>query len=411
MRNKLFAKFLSLILILSACLSFSGCANNSKKDTIKLSVWVSADLIDLTKSMLDEYAASHSDSNYEFVVSEQSESSCATVIKADIENTADLFVFADDQLDELISLGVLRPIGKNTNAIISSFGGVDSNAAEASMRNGMLYAYPRNAGNGYFLYYNKAYLSESDVSSLSTLLRKCESFDKKFAMEITSGWYLYSFFKAAGLDITIDENGTACNWNSTNQKYSGVDVFKAICNYTSSSAFLCATNESLMEEINNGTIIAAVNGPWNASFIKSIWDENYAATKLPTYRINGKDGEDLQMCSFSGYKLIGVNSNSAHPVDAADVAEFLTNEENQLRIYEKTGELPANVKASNNQKVTLSPVASALLKQSEYSFLQRVPSTFWTASRILGTFVGSANLDKFDEQTLLDDFMNRLMED
>ena len=47
---------------------------------------------------------------------------------------------------------------------------------------------------------------------------------KKIAMDFTGGWYLYSFFKGAGLNVEINEDGVTntCNWNTTEGKYKGI---------------------------------------------------------------------------------------------------------------------------------------------------------------------------------------------
>ena len=52
-------------------------------------------------------------------------------------------------------------------------------------------------------------------------------------MDFKSGWYLYSFFKGAGLNVEISEDGLTniCDWNTTEGKYKGIDVAEAMCKY------------------------------------------------------------------------------------------------------------------------------------------------------------------------------------
>ena len=39
--------------------------------------------------------------------------------------------------------------------------------------------------------------------------------DKKVAMCVADGWYIYSFFKGAGFDMSLNADGTnSCNWNA-----------------------------------------------------------------------------------------------------------------------------------------------------------------------------------------------------
>lgn len=47
-------------------------------------------------------------------------------------------------------------------------------AIDAATVDDTLYAYPMTADNGYFLYYNKKYLSDSDVKTLDGILKVAE---------------------------------------------------------------------------------------------------------------------------------------------------------------------------------------------------------------------------------------------
>ena len=123
---------------------------------------------------------------------------------------------------------------------------------------------------------------------------------RTFDMTLNDGWYIYSFFAGAGLEATLADDGvnTVCNWNEE----PGADGAQAIMDIASNSAFVSAPDADIVSGIKNGTVCAAVSGTWNASTAQEIWGDNYAATKLPTYTLNG---EQVQMGSFAGYKLVG----------------------------------------------------------------------------------------------------------
>lgn len=88
-------------------------------------------------------------------------------------------------------------------------------------------------------------------------------------------------------------------------------------------------------------------------------------------------GQPIQMASFSGYKLIGVNSYSEHPEWAAKLAEWIANEENQKLRFQMRGQGPSNIRAAASKEVQDSPAITALLNQSKYSGLQRIGGNFW----------------------------------
>ena len=79
-----------------------------------------------------------------------------------------------------------------------------------------------------------------------------------------------------------------------------------------------------MEGVQDGTVVAGVSGVWNASEIKKVWGNDYGAVKLPTYTCAG---QQIQMASFTGYKMMGVNAYSKHKDWALKLADWFTNEE------------------------------------------------------------------------------------
>ena len=85
----------------------------------------------------------------------------------------------------------------------------------------------------------------------------------------------------------------------------------------------------------------------------------------------------MQMASFSGCKLIGVNAYSENPDWAIKLAEWITNEENQRLRFEMRGQGPSNIAVADSEEIHQSPAIAALLEQSGHSQLQRVGGKFW----------------------------------
>lgn len=106
--------------------------------------------------------------------------------------------------------------------------------------------------------------------------------------------------------------------------------------------------------------------------------DNYAAAKLPTFTV---DGEQVQMGSFLGCKILGVNTQTQHPVEAMELAEYLTSEDAQIRRYEVRGYGPSNLNAAASEEVSADVALSALAAQSEFGVSQHVLGTFWTPPR------------------------------
>ncbi|MBR1736972.1 MAG: extracellular solute-binding protein, partial [Firmicutes bacterium] len=205
------------------------------------------------------------------------------------------------------------------------------------------------------------------------------------------------------VDMNDDGVTNSCNWNATDTKYKGVDVAQAMLRIAQSEAFISGGDDYLLKGLKDGSVIAAINGTWNSVAVEEAFGENYAAAKLPEYTING---DKVQMCSFAGYKLLGVNAYTKHPEWAMKLARYLTDSENQLIRFRTSGETPANAEVAASEEVQKSPAVAALAQQSKYGYLQRVADGFWTPTSVFGTIIISGNPDGTDLQELLDDMNN-----
>lgn len=388
------------------CLLFLTGCGRKEPEKVALSVWCSSDSIPMMTEMAEEFRKLHGDeAEFSIIISAEEEISCKETVLANPRVAADVYIFAADQFGELMRNHALLEVTLNTEEIIKANGGRDAGAIRSACEEDKLYAYPVTASNGYFLYYNSEYLTESDVQSFDGMLDAAAKNGKKIAMDFTSGWYIYSFFKGAGLDVEMTEDGlgNVCNWNAVDTRYKGIDVAQAMLDIAGHQGFLCCSNDDeLIKGIENGTIVAAVSGTWNAAKIEAALGEHYAATKLPTYTVAG---EQVQMCSFAGYKLAGVSAYTKSPRWAMMFAEWITNEENQLKRFEAYGEGPSNVNAAADPRVQKAPAIAALGRQSEYGFLQNVAECYWTPTYVFGVTIAAGNPDRKDLQQLLDDMV------
>lgn len=364
-------------------------------DTVTLKVWASEEDQDLTTKLLDEFKAAYPDVTFDITLGAESESTAKDTILTDVEAAADVFAFADDQISELVKAGALQEVVANYTYDVATEN--VSGAVEAATIDGKLYAYPMTADNGYFMFYDSSVFSESDVQSLEKMVEVAQAADKKIAMDISNGWYIYAFFQGAGLDLKLNDDGltNTCTWNAAG----GTDVAQAIIDLTASNVLVDMGDEDMATQIAEGNIVACVNGTWRAETAAEAWGDNYAATKLPTFNAGGKD---CQMSSYSGYKLIGVNPHSANIGWAMLLAEYLTNEAAQTARFEARGLGPANVSAAATPAVQANPAIAALAAQAAYATPQRVGGNFWSPAETLGQILASGNPDGTDLQELLD---------
>lgn len=400
-----FSKIIAAICSLGVLSALStGCAETEKPaelPKISLSVWCASDEVPLTEQLVNSFKTKYeSEATFNITISEEEELSCKETVLANPSAAADVFAFAADQFKELHDAGALLEVTLNAERIIADNGGAENGAIRSASVDGKLFAYPKTASNGYFLYYNSKYLTEDDVKSFDRILNVAQSAGKKVTMDYTSGWYLYSFFKGAGLNVELSDDDTnTCNFNSTDGKYKGTDVAEAMFRIAQHPAFVSGGDDDFKKFIKSGDFIAGINGAWNSGLVSDAFGDGYAAAKLPEYTIAG---DSVQMCSFAGYKHVGVNSNTEFPEWSMKLAEFLTNEESQTERFKARGEGPSNINAANSPEVKASPAIRALGEQAAFGYLQNVGGAYWQPMYVFGTTLASGNKDNTDYQKLLD---------
>ena len=83
---------------------------SSNNDPIKLVVWGGEEDQTMLKEMVESFKAAHPDKTFDIQVGVESESTAKDTILKDIEAAADVFAFADDQLNELVKAGALQKV-------------------------------------------------------------------------------------------------------------------------------------------------------------------------------------------------------------------------------------------------------------------------------------------------------------
>ncbi len=384
---------------LALCCAFGivACKEDKTQGAIKLTIWVSEADKPFAEEVAMAFKAKNPDKSYQIVIDIQGENDVATRVLNDVENAADVYSCANDQLPKLINGDALARIaGERLNRVSAANSKGAMESATVSLNGEQAVFGMPYTDNTFFLYYNKAVLTETDVQSLDGILNKCSA-SKQFAFPMTDGWYSTSFYfgKDLGYQVSYDKDLAETEITCDFANETGVEVTKAMWNYTKDPRFKADVNDSkITAGFNDGSIVAAVSGIWNKTAIEQALKTNFAAGKLPTYTFKkGEQGEEqVQMTSFAGYKLMGVNNYSKHKTDAMDFAEFYTNKENQLKHFEARGFVPTDESARLDEKIQNDVCAKAITEQLKHSKTQKdVPSTMWVPMEGLGTAMVTAS--------------------
>lgn len=367
---------------------------------VELTVWAEENNFEMLEGMFETFKQEYAgQAEFEITLVQQADAETKNVLLGDVHNSADVFSLPDDQLLGMIAAGALSPVPNAAEVSEANL----AEAVSAATYKDTLFAYPYTADNGYFLYYDKNYFTEADVQTLDGILAVAEAAGKKFSMEFNSGWYLYSFFGGTGMEFGINDDGVTnyCNWNTIEGAVKGTDVAEALLKITSSPAFIAQSDGLFVEGVASGEVIAGISGVWNAVAIEQAWGKDYGACKLPTYTCAG---QQIQMSSFTGYKLMGVNAYSDHVEWAHKLADWLTNEKNQTVRFEQRSQGPSNKNAAASDAVNKVPAIAAVIEQSQYGNLQRVGNLYWDACTKFADTIVSGELtgDKAQLQEIMD---------
>ena len=389
-------KLIAVLTAVILCISFAACgrSNDNTSDsgeTVSLRVWGAQDDQKVLQTMIDSFKKANPDKTYNITLGVVGENDAQKRLLEDAAAAADVFSFPDDQIYDLVNAGALYEITRNKEQISSR--NTEASVAAATIDDA-LYAYPATADNGYFMYYDKSVVSAEQAKTLEGVLAACQEQGKKFFMDVSNGWYAASFFLAAGCKVELGSDGKQiCDFNNE----SGLAAGETIKNMCAHAAFVTGDDAVFTGGIG-GNIAAGVSGAWTADAVKQKLGDNYAAAKLPTAKIGGKD---TQLKSFAGYKLIGVNSSTKEPVEAMKLAEWITNEDNQLLRFKERAAGPSNKKAAENEEVKKNIALNALAEQNKYGVSQRgILNTFWSPVEAFGTAMENKDYSQSIKQQL-----------
>ena len=411
MKRKLYIGLISLL----GCALLGGCADSgsgsstqvaestqeetgsSDDGVVTLTIWAEEANFDLYNQMIESFKQQYPGTQFEFKLELNADADTKKNVLGDIHNAGDIFTFADDQLSSLVAGGALAKVPNASEVKAANVEG----AVNACSINDIMYAYPMSADNGYFLYYDKRYFTEEDVKTLDGILNVAAANGKKFSMEWTSGWYMYSFFGNTGLEFGINDDGVTnhCNWNTTEGSITGVDVTQSLLTIGTHPGFANISDSEFVANVQNGTVIAGVSGVWNAMEIQAAWGADYGAVKLPTYTVAG---QQVQMSSFVGYKMVGVNAYSEHVDWALKFADWITNEQNQTLRFEVRNQGSSNINAAASDAVQKVPAIQAVMEQSEFGVLQRVGNNYWEPFTPYGETLVAGNPNGLELQEIID---------
>lgn len=436
MKKKVFSKVIAMMMVSAMGMSMAGCGSSETKTTeapaesapaesteaeapaesaaaeaptfqnteATLTVWGSQDDQQMLNEMVDAFKAEYPEVAWNITVRVNGEDQAKTEVLKDTEAAADVFAIAHDQLGELVQSGAVYKNTKYADEIKER--SVDA-AVNASTYDGELYGYP-SVSETYFLFYNKAIFNEDQVKSLDTMLTADVADGvTPFAMDIANAYYSGPFFLSNGCQL-FGEDGSDAKTVTFNTA-EGLEVAKLLGSLKGQGV-VAFDDTVAAAQFEAGTLGAYVAGPWKTETYKEVLGDNFGVAELPTLNFNG---EEKHMASFAGFKIYCVKANTKYPLEAMALANWLTNEDNQLKRFQDRGGVPVSKALSESAEVTSDPAVAALLAQLNYAYaMPAIPQMgkFWDATKAFVQEAFDGTITEADYQAKLDTLVATITE-
>lgn len=401
-------KAMAILLCLAlgvGCLAFTGCGNGKKQQSVKL--WGSAEDQQMLAQMVESFKRDNAQyADYDIQIAVMGENDAKTEILKDLTKGADVFAFSNDQIGELVDNSALYDLSNAAGTAAVTERNAES-AIQAATVGGKLYAYPSSA-ESYYLFYNKDVYTADDVKTLEGMIAKKSAGKKTLVAQFNEGYYTPMFFAAAGCTLygAGGSDPADCTWNNAN----GLKAAKYM-KTLKANGIDYMTETDLKNTFAAGTTSAVITGTWNYNTLKEALGDKMGVAVLPTVTFPG-DSAPSQLRPFNGMKLYGVRSTTAHADVAIALADYLTNEANQLKRFNDRGFLPVNKNLATNEailakeqcKVEVDSIAISISKPSHAK-----GGKFWDAAAALvkDLMDNAASVgDDAKIQTQLDKFVN-----
>lgn len=376
-------KLLTVALTLLLVIGLAACGGKSEpepepqdeKVAVTITVWgpqedQSDDNGKWLQTQCEAFAAEHPEWEITFKYGVCSEGDAKTNVSTDPAAAADVYMFANDQIPDLLKAGAIAELGGNTVTTIKANN--SQTTVDTVSYDGSVYGVPFTA-NTWFMYYDTSVFTEEDIKSLDAMLEK-----GKVAFPLSNSWYIASFYVGNGCTLFGPNGGdAAAGFDFGGEK--GAQVTDYLVDLVANPNFVNG-------DVSSATDVKAFfSGTWDYGKAYDSFGDNLGIAPAPSFTING---ELKQMKSFAGSKAIGVNPTTAlyaeHPEIAVALAAYLGGTSAQQSHYDLRNIIPTdgaiNVGDDALAKAQMDTMAYASIVQP----LQADMGNYWGPAQSMG---------------------------
>ncbi len=374
--------------LLAGC-SGSGSGSNDKpsggdeKVSVTVTVWgpqedQSDDNGKWLQTQCENFAKEHEEWDITFNYGVCSEGDAKTNLSTDPAAGADVYMFANDQIPDLLKAGAIAELGGKTLDAVKAAN--SATTVNTVTYDGSVYGVPFTA-NTWFMYYDKSVFTDEDAKSLDAMLAK-----GKVAFPLNNSWYLAAFYVANGCTLFGPDGGDA----AAGIDFSG-DKAVAVTNYL---VDLVANPNFVNGDVSTGNDIDAFfSGTWDYQKAVDAYGDNLGIAAAPSYTL---DGELKQMKSFAGSKAIGVNPTTTlykeHPEIAVALAAYLGSTAAQQAHYDLRNIIPTDMAINVGDDALAKAQMDTMDFASIVQPLQADMGNYWTPAQSMGDELVAGNV-------------------
>jgi arabinogalactan oligomer/maltooligosaccharide transport system substrate-binding protein len=343
-------------LLLTACGSSGGNSGNTVDFSGTLTIWHDWSGAYLTAKQQIVQAYEHLHPNVHItLVNQTDDTKTENAVKAG--TGPDIVQDPVDHVGTLAAAGVIVPIDQyeSASALTSTY---TQTASQSVQYGGHVYGIPE-VTEILTIMYNKKLLTADQLPKTTDDMF---TFEKTYSQQHPGSygivWDVNNVYDDAGFfygygAVLMDGNG-----NSTVSSQAGINADTYIAQYNSVLP-KDINGQTATALFNEGKAAAIIDGPWAyTGYGQAIGADNLGFATLPVVNSTNTPVEP-----FVGGKAFMLTKNAKNPALAIDFMKFFTNASNQATMCASTGEIPSNIAAGQDPKITSNTAISAFVQQ------------------------------------------------
>ena len=385
-------KILGMTLVLASTIALASCGGSDP-----LTIWVGTESVDFYTQAMNDYVADYKqrtgqDFPHAVEVKGVDTGTAAATFLEDTQAGADIFTVAHDNLGRLTrGASSIAPVTDQAllNQINNDNPDTFLNVIKATV-GGTQYTFgiPYIA-QSLVLYYNKKYLSETDVQTWEGIVRRAQELNKQ-ALSITgTDGFNNSFVLLAknqatnSMSLKLYENG------DIQQNYAlGDDTISKMkwgqWLFTHPNGAKRPTESGWQVELTNEISLSMISGAWHFNGARAALGSNLGVAQLPTFTITAEQaygtvsaGTVFKSGTFADAKIFVMKKNSEKEEYLQDILKYLSSKEVQEQSFIAAQNLPAYKNASTEfSSMSGDSIESQLARAQIEMFEHGIPQPF-----------------------------------